>query len=239
MSDITRGMINAFLPPGAIWTPKEDEDFDKLLEGMADNAEILRAFLLQLADIRRPSATPIELLSDLETEFGIVTNTNLTEQQRRDQLSSIKFSKGGNGDLDFMEASLRDAGFDVYVHANDPPVDPALLVASTSFIVSGRFNRSAASLTSEDWPLVFFVGGLATRDGGTDELLSIEIASIPIDGASTFKRIIQRSMPMHAWAATAVVGNKSNYFGFDEDPEANGFGDTGIPGAGGYLAELL
>ena len=96
MSDITREMINAFLPPGAIWTPKEDEDFDKLLEGMADNAEAIRAFLLQLADIRRPSAAPIELLSDLETEFGITTNTNLTEAQRREQLASIKFSKGEN-----------------------------------------------------------------------------------------------------------------------------------------------
>ena len=239
MSDLTRKMIDAFLPPGAIWTPQEDEDFDKLLEGMADNAEVVRAFLDQLADIRRPSATPLELLSDLEKEFGIVTNTNLTEQQRRDQLASIKFSRGGNGGKDFLEASLRDAGFDVYVHENDPPVDPAPLVSTTSFIVAGRVGRSAASLTSEDWPLVFFIGGPATRDGGTGELLSIEIASIPIDGAVTFKRIIQRSMPMHAWAATAVVGNKVNYFGFDEDPGANGFGDTGIPSAGGFLAELL
>jgi len=239
MSDVTRKMINGFLPPGSIWTAEEEEGFDEFLEGMADNAEDVRAFLALLSEIRRPSTVPLELLADLEEEFGIVTNQNLTEQQRRDQVAAIKFSKGGNGSKDYLENALQAAGFNVFVHENDPPVDPAPLVSTTSFIVAGKFNRVAASLTSEDWPLVFFVGGPATRDGITDELLSIDIASIPIDGASTFKRIIQRSMPMHAWAATAVVGVKANYFGFDEDPMANGFGDTGIPSAGGILGELL
>jgi hypothetical protein len=55
----------------------------------------------------------------------------------------------------------------------------------------------------EDWPLVFFVGGDATRDG-SGALTAIELASVPSEQESAFKRIILKYKPMHSWAALIV-----------------------------------
>ena len=63
MSDLTRAMLDDFLPPGPIWEPEEQAEFYLLLEGMADNCEVIRAFLSTLSDIRNPNDTII--LSDL------------------------------------------------------------------------------------------------------------------------------------------------------------------------------
>jgi|GEM_PF-1840456 len=224
MSDVTRKMINGFLPPGSIWVAEEDEGFDQLLEGIADNAEDVRAFLSLLSEIRRPSTTPVELLADLEEEFGIVTNENLTEQQRRDQIAAIKFSKGGNGSKDYLEDLLQAAGYDVYVHENSPPVDPATLLDTDDYHLAGRTGTTTAIIPTEDYSLIFFVGGLATRDGITDELLSIDVGFVPADSAETFLKMIKRTMPMHAWAAIKVVAFKTPYFGFLTDPDADTFG---------------
>ena len=45
MSDLTRAMLNDLLPPGPIWEPEEDGDFDLLLDAIADNYEEVRLFL--------------------------------------------------------------------------------------------------------------------------------------------------------------------------------------------------
>lgn len=54
-----------------------------------------------------------------------------------------------------------------------------------------------------DWPLVFFVGGDATRDG-SGALTAIELASVPSEQESAFKRIILKYKPMHSWAALII-----------------------------------
>jgi len=55
-----------------------------------------------------------------------------------------------------------------------------------------------------DWPLVFFVGGDATRniDG---ELTDIEVAEIPIERKEEFQTIILRYKPVHTWAGLIVI----------------------------------
>ena len=55
-----------------------------------------------------------------------------------------------------------------------------------------------------DWPLVFFVGGDATRDG-SGALTAIELAEIPTAQKSEFKRIILRAKPMHSWAGLIIA----------------------------------
>ena len=126
MSNLMRAVYDALMPPGSVWTPEEAKEFDQLLDGMAENSELVRTFLADLANLRRPSKTT--LLDDLEKEFGIVKNENLTNEDRRAQIAAVKFSKGGTGDKDFLQNALQTAGFEVQVHENDPPVDPGLLL---------------------------------------------------------------------------------------------------------------
>lgn len=55
------------------------------------------------------------------------------------------------------------------------------------------------------WPLVFFVGGDATRGPVTGELTEIQIAPVQAERKSEFKRIILRYKPMFSWAGLIVV----------------------------------
>jgi hypothetical protein len=210
-------MLDDILPDGHIWEPEEAADLDLLLDGMADNYEILHAFLSALSDMRNPNETTI--LSDLEREYGIPTNTLLSEATRRARLAELAFSSNGNGTEDDLQTALRNVGFDVYVYQNDPAVDPAIfldqqfqMVAAGGNAYAGRSDAFAGRLGGEllvngeifktsriftsvagsgfyagtghgageyddllveevlyniptdpaDWPLVFFVGGLAT-----------------------------------------------------------------------------
>lgn len=236
MSDLMRAVYDAIMPPGSIWTPEEAKEFDQLLDGMAENSEVVRAFLADLANIRRPSKTT--LLDDLEKEFGIVKNENSSDEDRRAQIAAIKFSKGGNGDKDFLEDALQTAGFDVQVHENSPPVDPGLLLDAEEYAVAGHDINLAADLISDDWPLVFFVGGNAITGGG-GEITDLAYGFINVDSVPVFKKILKAIIPMHAWAGVKVIGFKSEYFGFDEDAEADTFGDLADPDAGGFFSEII
>jgi hypothetical protein len=56
----------------------------------------------------------------------------------------------------------------------------------------------------DDWPMVFFVGGDATRNVG-GELTDIELANVPTEQESDFKRIILKYKPIHSWAGLIVT----------------------------------
>ena len=68
MSEEMKSVFEALLPEGAIWKPKPDGDFDRLLAGMGDNAQLLYEFNESLAHLRDPRRTAI--LRDLEKEYG-------------------------------------------------------------------------------------------------------------------------------------------------------------------------
>lgn len=141
MNDLTRAMLDDILPRGDAWTPEEQADFDLLLDGMADNYEVLRSFLSVLSDIRRPLVTPI--LSDLEKEYGIPTSTLLSEAERRQRLDELVYGGDSDGTEDDMQTALRNAGFDVFVYQNDPAVDPAIFLEQQFQMVAGGDNAFA------------------------------------------------------------------------------------------------
>jgi hypothetical protein len=121
-----RAVIDSLLPDGSIWQPAPGGDLDNLLDGMGDNAQVLYDFLNAIASIRDPRKTTI--LSDLEKEYGVLTNEFLTEQERRDQLVGIKYAKPDTASDDLLQDKLRAAGFDgIIVTSNDPAIDPALI----------------------------------------------------------------------------------------------------------------
>ncbi len=141
MSDLTRAMLDDFLPPGPVWEPEELAEFDLLLEGIADNMEVVRVFLSTLSEIRNPNLTII--LADLEREYGIPTNLLLSESTRRTRLAELVFGVDGNGTEDDLQTALRNAGFDVFVYQNDPAVDPAIFLEQDFQMVAGGGNAFA------------------------------------------------------------------------------------------------
>jgi hypothetical protein len=119
-----RSILDAMLPKGPIWSPKLGGFLDQFFDGMAENMEQARVFLSELASIRDPENTTV--LSDLEKEFGIITNTSISEATRREALKAIVYSQPKIPSEAIIQAALRTAGFDVYVYQNDPAVDPSV-----------------------------------------------------------------------------------------------------------------
>lgn len=141
MSDLTRALINDTVPPGPAWEAEEDKDFDLLREGRADNYEIVQDFLAILSDLRNPNKTTI--LSDLEREYGIPTNTLVSEATRRARLAELAFNRSSDGSEDDLQAALRNVGFDVFVYQNDPAVDPVIFLEQQFQMVAGGDNAFA------------------------------------------------------------------------------------------------
>ena len=125
---ISRAVLNSLLPEGAFWTPAAHSDYDLLLEGIADNSEEVYQVLKSLACVRCPETTT--LLDDLEKEYGIIPATLATEAERRSRLKAFIYRRATSGAWDLLQSKLREAGFtDVYVHPNDPAVDPNIFLA--------------------------------------------------------------------------------------------------------------
>jgi len=140
--NLSRSVYDALLPDnGSLWQLKQDGDFDKLLDGMSDNAELVTLFLQCISCVRDPFTTPI--LSDLEKEYGIQTDERLSEETRREQLAALVYTGTTNGSKDGLQSALNAAGFDVQVHENSPAVDSDLFLNSVPFMVADGDNAYA------------------------------------------------------------------------------------------------
>jgi hypothetical protein len=121
-----KAVFEALLPPGAIWRPREGGDFDHLLDGMGDGAQTVYEFIDAIARTRDPRETTI--LSDLEKEYGITPNSELTEAVRRVALAAIKYAIPTPASWEHLQTFLRASGFDdIVVTPNDPAIDPSLI----------------------------------------------------------------------------------------------------------------
>lgn len=128
-----KDILEILLPDGPAWDPTGD--FKKLLAGIAENSQNVHDLLSSLAYIRDPRNTT--LLQDLEKEFGVVTDTNLTEAQRRARLVAIKYAKPNTASKDHLQNTLVTAGFtDAVVIPNSPTIDPDL-ITNGEWVVNG------------------------------------------------------------------------------------------------------
>jgi len=155
-----KAVFEALLPPGAIWHPKPDGDFDHLLDGMGENAQEIYEYLNALASLRDPRQTTI--LTDLEKEYGLLTNLALSDTERRDQLAGVKYAKPTTASFDHMQDNLRAAGFaGIIVTPNDPAIDPALITGN--LIVNGPIyiEQSPGYIMQANGPYAFAGHGLA------------------------------------------------------------------------------
>jgi hypothetical protein len=159
-------VLESLLPPGSAWSPLLNAGFDLLLEGLGDGLELIRAFLGSLSDVRRPLSTFI--LDDLEREYGVVSDSGLTDSERRTYLDSVKHTAIGIGGPSDVQTRLQNAGFtDVCVYQNDPAIDPSSFPgAGIEIVASGDIGAHPYTYLEppvEDyWPFIFLVGGART-----------------------------------------------------------------------------
>lgn len=226
---LSRAVIDALLPSGSLWAVEEGEGLDQLLNGIAECIDPVRADMNSLARIRNPLYTT--LLADLEREYGVIPRAGSDESTRCANLAAVKASGNGDGSLDYLQSVLNSAGFSVQVHANNPPVDPGFFIlyqpsaicggdtaicgASAmgaqrgELLVNGPVYDDQALLsyqvpaTAGYWPLFFFVGGDAVRNG-SGELTSIADADVPVERRGELRNLILRCKPMHSWAGLRI-----------------------------------
>jgi hypothetical protein len=152
-NSIFRSLLDALMPPGSVWNPKTDGDLDKLLEGISVSSDYVITALSDLANIRNPYKTT--MLADMEEEYGIRSTTKKTDSERRAGLAAAITGGAIDGSIDTLQDKLDQAGFNVTVYANSPPVDPASIVAGiTAPIICGAANAVC--------------GGVGVVCGGTD-----------------------------------------------------------------------
>lgn len=197
--NISRAMIDALLPKGAIWNPAPNGDFVLFLDGVAENWETIREKLTELATIRNADLTIY--LADMEREHGLIPDSSLSETKRRTRLKNAITDNQGYGTAWDMQAKLRAAGFDnIYVYQNDPPIDVndyVNILATVHFgginswfggddshfsfsggelVVNGQIYYDGSRIfytvptNSLYWANFFFVGGLATFSDVTEPL---------------------------------------------------------------------
>ncbi|NIA28347.1 MAG: hypothetical protein GWP06_00365 [Actinobacteria bacterium] len=270
--NLSRATIDTLLPRGDLWEPEFDEGFDQQLDGISDETEDIRQVLNSLANIRNPSKTPV--FEDLERNYGIKPNSHITDDIRLARLSQKVYQGEKLNSLNDLQAELITAGFDLQVHKNDPPVDPATFLTKSFQIAAGSdfafagYNNGvdilafAASLGGEllvntpigqqspaiemqaggafgyagftsdginfesvagyftqlrkdiltypiptdsiYWGKIFFVGGDATRDPVTNELLTIEGGLVDSNRLDDLKALVLADKTLGAWCGLII-----------------------------------
>ncbi len=119
--------IRAIMPSGAAWEPKPGNDFDKIITSTGEIRDNDYDFLDDLSRVRNPYTTPY--LEDLEREFGILADPNLTEAESRANLATQAFAKKTTASKSQLQEKLHTAGYtDLFVYDNDPVINPGSML---------------------------------------------------------------------------------------------------------------
>lgn len=134
---LEKQLVDSLYPGG--WEASPDEDLDNFNQATADNLKLISDEMANLSCLRCPDKTVI--LSDLEREYGIVPNTELSDEIRRANLHAEKYKMESDGSIDSMTAAIELAGFDgIYAYENDPAIDPDLIAGTTDFMTCDSGN---------------------------------------------------------------------------------------------------
>jgi hypothetical protein len=224
-----RQVVDALLPDGAIWNPVYGGDFDRLLDGAAQNKQDTLDDLAGLAYIRNPYRCPIELLSDLEREYGISPDNALTEKERRLSLAAVRYKRRSLGTAQKLQRALDMAGFGyggywLIVTPNaSPATDPSTMVDASyvmtfpSIFCAGNTDVAYAGfgggyyLVSGDYfttrPLYPQAGQICARAfDGSDERSGLECAGHYNETVTTDETLAYKTPPPEYWGLIFFVG---------------------------------
>lgn len=180
MSLNSKDIFQHFFVNGDTFKPVPGGKLDKLFSGICSAVDNLVAEAKKVSAVRDPALT--DMLNDLEKDYGLISDSNLTEEERRKYLSVFAFKKNEIGSPAFLQSRLREAGFDeLSVYENSPEVNPndilsydhRLYLADSNAYVGdpdALIGRSFGELfvdgvnlydipVGERYNYVFFVGG--------------------------------------------------------------------------------
>lgn len=115
------------LPKARAWNITADKQLREFFEGLIGIGTDIKAFFDEIYNDLDPQQT--RELAQGELQFGL-PDTGLTEQERRDRLGAAWKANGGQSPR-YIQDTLQNAGFDVYVHDWwEPGTEPAVGVKS-------------------------------------------------------------------------------------------------------------
>lgn len=168
-------IIKHLLPNARAWRITVDKVLRNFFEGLTALPDDAKTFYDAVYSDIDPQLT--RELQSWEAQFAL-PNTALTTQQRRDRLDGVWKALGGQSPR-YIQDTLQEAGFDVYVHewwvpsvlhptggsvdGDVTPVarDPFDYLDDGSFSGSSAFKMTDGSVDAMD-------GALAAMDGSTD-----------------------------------------------------------------------
>ena len=113
--------------------------FTQFIEGLTALPADVRQYIDKIWLDIFPSTTRSPEL--WEKQWGIATPA-LDDETRRMNIDTLWKLSGGQ-DENYIETTLRNAGFDVFVHENNPPVDPDLFLSGVFVMIAGGLNAYA------------------------------------------------------------------------------------------------
>lgn len=130
------------------WRLPAGSNIAKFFRGLSDFPNDIKIFFDQIYEDLLPQTT--RQLPEWEAQFGL-PSANLPEQQRRDRLAGAWSATGGQSPF-YIQTTLQNAGFNVFVHEWWEPID----------------GRSGGSVSGESLALITGDGDtLVTGDGDT------------------------------------------------------------------------
>ena len=139
-------IIQHLLPNSIAWNLSVDKQLRQFMDGLGQTGDDVKTFFDDIFDDLDPQQTT--QLDLWETQFG-QRDTGLTTQERRDRLDGVWKSTGGQ-DPQYIQDTLRNSGFDVYVHewwvpGSEAAVNVKACATPRNPLVNLR--RSATSIT--------------------------------------------------------------------------------------------
>ena len=161
-NSLLKKAIDAVWPKGSAWGQKIGGGMEGLLLGVGDSLELVRTKLATLANVRNPELTA--QLDELEIDFGVVPDPTLTDAVRRSRLAARINAEQAAGTRDRMERELQAAGFDLFVYANDPAINPLQFATSFATVAGGdEAFAGEPSAVAEVFIAAILVNGNAIR----------------------------------------------------------------------------
>ena len=137
-------IIKDSLAKGLLFSIKPGGNLDNIFSGIADyikNNPFAESEKLRY--VTNPNLTT--QLNDLERDYGLINDPNLTESEKRQFLSVFAYQENGNGSRLFLQNRLRTAGKglsfeNINVIENSPKLDPNIFLGSEYQLYCGDEN---------------------------------------------------------------------------------------------------
>lgn len=147
-------MFTHLLPNARAWRLTIDKKLRQFFEGLTGLGSDIKDFVDSVWEDIYPATT--REITRYEKQFGL-SNTPLTEQQRRDRLDATWKALGGQ-DPRYIQDTLQNNGFNVFVHewwdpADVPPIGSTVTMrCGTSFARCGEPRALCGIVTRECVP---------------------------------------------------------------------------------------